>query len=359
MFHNWSAEVTRYHALIVMIPAEGTRRMTERYSRILGLGMQVPDRIVTNQDLAQWMDTSHEWIVERTGIEERRWIVEGESGAGLAADASMQALESAGIDPGDLDLIVYATLSPDCEFPGTGVFLQRRLGIPPLPVIDIRQQCTGFVYGIAVADSFIRSGMAQIALVVGSEVQSTGLDLSTRGRQVSSLFGDGAGAAVVGLSDNPSRRILSSHLYADGSDAEILWTARPSWKQRPRISAQDIEEGLHYPVMDGKKVFKQAVTRMPQMVKEALAANGNTLADLDMLIPHQANLRINELVAKNLNLPPEKVFNNIRKYGNTTSASIPICMKEAADAGRINPGDLVCLVAFGAGLTWGSTLLRF
>jgi 3-oxoacyl-[acyl-carrier-protein] synthase-3 len=333
--------------------------MTERYSRILGLGMKVPGRVVTNQDLTQWMDTSHEWIVERTGIEERRWIDEGESGAGLATEASSQALDSAGVKPGDIDLIVYATLSPDCEFPGTGVFLQRNLGIPPIPVIDIRQQCTGFVYGLAVADSFIRCGTARTALIVGSEVQSTGLDVSTRGRQVSSLFGDGAGAAVAGPSDDPSRRILSSHLYADGTDAEILWTARPSWKQRPRITSQDLEKGLHYPVMDGKKVFKQAVTRMPQMVKEALDANGYTLADLDLLIPHQANLRINELVAKSLNLPPEKVFNNIRKYGNTTSASIPICMKEAADEGRINPGDLVCLVAFGAGLTWGATLLRY
>jgi len=333
--------------------------MTERYSRIMGLGMKVPARVVTNHDLTRWMDTSHEWIVERTGIEERRWIEDGESGAELAAGASTLALESAGVGAGDIDLIVYATLSPDCEFPGTGVFLQRNLGVPPIPVIDIRQQCTGFVYGLAVADSFLRSGMAQTALVVGCEVQSTGLDVTTRGRQVSSLFGDGAGAAVVGLSHSASSRLLSSHLYADGSDAEILWTARPSWKQRPRITAQDLEEGLQFPVMDGKKVFKQAVTRMPQMVKEALEANGYTLEDLDMLIPHQANLRINELVAKTLNLPPEKVFNNIRKYGNTTSASIPICMYEAVDEGRIKPGDLVCLVAFGAGLTWGATLLRY
>ncbi len=321
--------------------------------------MKVPDRVVRNHDLTQWMDTSHEWIVERTGIEERRWIEEGESGAGLAADAARDALASAQMKAQDLDLIVYATLSPDCDFPGTGCFLQRILGIPPLPVIDIRQQCTGFVYGLAVADSFIRCGMAKTALVVGSEVQSTGLDVSTRGRQVSALFGDGAGAAVLGISDDPSRGILSSHLYADGTEAEMLWLERPGWSTRPRITVEDLEQGLHYPVMDGKKVFKQAATRMPQLVKEALEANGYALEDLDMLIPHQANLRINEMVVRALKLPPEKVFNNIRKYGNTTSASIPICMKEAVDEGRINVGDLVCLVSFGAGLTWAATLLRY
>jgi 3-oxoacyl-[acyl-carrier-protein] synthase-3 len=333
--------------------------MNLRHSRILGLGMRVPDRVVTNYDLMQWMDTSHEWIVERTGIEERRWVAEGETGVDLAVEASRQALDHAGLQAKEIDMIVYATLSPNAEFPGNGVFLQRALGIPPLPALDIRQQCTGFVYGVTVADSFIRSGMADTVLVVGSECQSTGMDLSTAGRHITSLFGDGAGAAVVGVSTDEDRRIHSSHLYADGTDAEILWLEKPNWTRRPRVSTDDLEAGRHYPVMDGQKVFKQAVRRMPEVIREALEANGLGLDDLDLVIPHQANLRINEMIAKSLGLPAEKTFNNIHKYGNTTAATIPIAMKEATDQGRMNPGDLVCLVAFGAGLTWGSVLMRY
>lgn len=319
----------------------------------------MPERVVTNHDLMQWMDTSHEWIVERTGIVERRWVSPGETGVDLAVGASRRALADAGLGPGDIDMIVYATLSPGAEFPGDGVFLQRQLGIRPLPVLDIRQQCTGFIYGLAVADSFIRSHAADTVLVVGSECQSTGIDISTRGRHVSSLFGDGAGAAVVGLSQEEERGILSSHLFADGTEAEILWLEKPNWRRSPRIPAEDVEPQRPYPVMDGQRVFKHAVTRMPQVIEDALTANGYSLEDLDMLIPHQANLRINEAVARTMGLPEEKMFNNIQKYGNTTAATIPVALCEAVAEGKVRPGDLVCLVAFGAGLTWGSLLLRY
>ena len=328
-------------------------------SRILGLGTCVPERVVTNEDLTQWMDTSHDWIVERSGIEERRWVSNGETGAGLAASAGREAIKNAGLSVDDIDMMVYATLSPDCECPGTGVFAQRLLGMRPLPVIDIRQQCTGFVYAVAIADNFIRCGSARNVLVIGCEVQSNGMDRSTEGRNVSALFGDGAGAAVIGVSDHPEHRILSTHLYADGTDAEILWIDKPGWKDFPRITRDDLEAGRQYPIMDGQKVFRHAVRRLPEIILEGLEANGLTLDDLDMLIPHQANLRINEQVAKSLGLPPEKMHNNIRKYGNTTSATIPLCMKEAVDIGKIKPGDLVCLAAFGAGLTWGSAILRY
>jgi 3-oxoacyl-[acyl-carrier-protein] synthase-3 len=323
------------------------------------LGTSVPDRVITNHDLTKWMDTSHEWIVARTGIEERRWVEQGQLGSEMAAAACRDAMAEAGVEPREIDLVVNATLSPDYEFPGNGVFVQRILGIPPVAVLDIRQQCSGFIYGLAIADNFIRTGMAHTALVIGSEVQSRGMDLSTVGRNISSLFGDGAGAAVLGVAENGDRCILSSHLYADGTDAEILCLEYPGWKSFPRITPEDLRGGKHHAVMDGRKVFKHAVTRMPEVILEALHANGLTLDDLDMVIPHQANLRINEAVLKSLGLPPEKMHNNIQKYGNTTAATIPLCMKEAVDLGKIRPGDLVVLAAFGAGLTWGSVLLRY
>lgn len=328
-------------------------------SRVLGWGTYVPPRIVTNQDLTQWMETSHDWIVERTGIEERRWVDPGETGAGMAAKACKQALEESNVAADDVDMIIYATLSPDVDFPGTGVFLQRELGLKPISVLDIRQQCSGFIYGLSVADNFIKSGMYKNILVVGSEIHSTGLDISTKGRDVASLFGDGAGAALVGVSDDPEMGILSTHLYADGTDAEILWMEKPGSKFHPRITAEDIAEGKHFPTMQGQRVFKHAVTRIPQVVLESLAANGHTIDDLDMLIPHQANLRINEFVAKKLKLDGTRVHNNIHKYGNTTAATIPLCFSEALQEGKIKRGDLVCCAAFGAGLTWGSVLMRF
>ena len=334
--------------------------MEQPRSRIMGLGGYVPPRVVTNEDLTKLMDTTNEWIVERTGIEERRWVEPGESGAGMAAKACQEAMADAGVSPKDVDMLIYATLSPDCMFPGTGCFTQRLLGLKDgCAVLDIRQQCSGFIYALSIADNFIRSGMYRTILVVGSEIHSTGLDVSTNGRDVAVLFGDGAGAVVVGVSDTPDHRILSTHLHADGTDAEILWVEKPGSKDAPMISHEDLDAGKQYPKMIGKKVFKHAVTRMPQAIMEGMIANGLKLEDIDMVIPHQANLRINEMVAKMIGLPLEKMHNNIHKYGNTTAATIPLCLKDARALGKIKPGDLVCLVAFGAGLTWASAFLRW
>ena len=325
----------------------------------MGIGKTVASRIVTNNDLAAAMETSHEWIVERTGIEERRWVAEGETGATLATSASKEAIERAGLEPKDIDLIIYATLSPDFNFPGTAVFVQRALGLREIPCLDIRQQCTGFIYGLSIADAYIKTGSFKHVLVIGSEVHSTGLDITTAGRDVTVLFGDGAGAVVLGRATDDQHVLLSTHIHADGSEAEILWTEYPASARNPRISEQAMAERKHYPVMNGKKVFKHAVTRMPQAIMEGMIANGLKLEDIDMLIPHQANLRINQMVAKMIGMPEEKTHNNIQKYGNTTAASIPICMHEAIELGKIKPGNLVCLVAFGAGLTWGSAFLRY
>jgi 3-oxoacyl-[acyl-carrier-protein] synthase-3 len=326
---------------------------------MLGIGMSVPSRVVTNHDLATKMETSHEWIVERSGIEQRRWVSEGETGATLGTAASQEAIRRSGLEPKDIDLIIYATLSPDFNFPGTAVFVQRALGLHDIPCLDIRQQCTGFIYGLSIADVFIKSGQYKHVLVIGSEVHSTGLDVSTAGRDVTVLFGDGAGAVVLGRATDDEHVLLSTHLHADGSEAEILWTEYPASARHPRISAEAMAERKHYPVMNGKKVFKHAVTRMPQAIMEGMVANNMKLTDIDMVIPHQANLRINQMVAKMIGLPDDKTHNNIQKYGNTTAASIPICMHEAIELGKIKPGHVVCLVAFGAGLTWGSVFLRY
>jgi len=256
-------------------------------------------------------------------------------------------------------MVIFATLSPDHDFPGTGVFLQRKLGLRPMPVLDIRQQCTGFLYGLSIADAYVRTGAARHVLVVGAEVHSTGLDLSTRGRDVSVIFGDGAGAAVVGAPREEGRGVLSTHLWADGHNAEDLWVESPASRYHPRITVKDLEEGRHYPQMKGRQVFRHAVTRMPEVVLQALQHNGYGIADLDCLIPHQANLRINEHVQRTLGLSADQIHNNIDRYGNTTAASIPLCLEEALRLGKVKPGDLVCLVAFGAGFTWASSLLRW
>ena len=328
-------------------------------TRILGMGAYVPPRVVTNYDLARMMDTTHEWIVQRTGIEERRWVDDGETGAGMAAKASREAIAKAGVHPRDIDMIILGTLSPDHTFPGNAVFVQRELGLKEIPCLDLRQQCTGFVYGLAIADSFIRTGQFKTILVIGTEIHSTGLDCSTAGRDVTVLFGDGAGAAVLQRTEDPEHMILSTHLHADGSEAEILWVDKPGCRHHPRITKEDIDLGNHYPRMQGKKVFTHAATRLIQVLMEGLVANDLQLADVDMVIPHQANLRINEFVAQRIGLPAEKMHNNIQKYGNTTAASIPICMHEAIELGKIKPGNLVAIIAFGAGLTWGSVMLRY
>lgn len=326
---------------------------------IAGTGFHVPDRIVTNDDLAQMMDTSDEWIQERSGIAERRWIRPGTTGAQMGAAAARMALDEAGVAAEDVDAIVLATLSPDHFFPGTGVFVQRELGLTDIPAIDVRAQCSGFVYGLSVADAFIRSGQYRTILLIGVEIQSTGLNVSTPGRDVAVLFGDGAGAAVLQASDSTDRGVLSTHLHADGRFAEALWADAPSSLGPELVSHDDLESGRHYPKMEGREVFKHAVARMPEVALEALGANGLTPADIDLLIPHQANLRISQMVQRRLELPDEKVFNNIQRYGNTTAATIPIALAEAVRAGRLNRGDLLCLVAFGSGFTWGSALVRW
>ena len=327
-----------------------------RASRIVGLGHYVPERVVTNEDLSKLMDTSDEWIQQRTGIKERRWV-EGDVGASeLAEHAARQALDEAGLQPADLDMVIFATLSPDINFPGSSCLLQKRLGIPGIAALDIRNQCTGFVYGLSIADQFIRTGAMNKVLVVGGEVHSSGLDISTAGRDVTVLFGDGAGAAVLTATDGP-RRILGSKLHADGTHYDILMLEAPASRSNPRLTAEMMAARKHYPSMNGQAVFKSAVQRLPEVIHEVLAAEGLTLADLDMLIPHQANLRINEMVARLLKLPGEKVYNNIQRYGNTTAASIPIALHEAVLEGRIREGDHVVLAAFGAGLTWGATAL--
>lgn len=329
-------------------------------ARIAGLGTYVPEKVVTNYDLESMMETSHDWIVERSGIEERRWVVAGEQcNVDLAVPAAKNALQDAGLTVEDVDCIVYATLSPDYFFPGDGVLLGRELGIQGVPAYDIRQQCSGFVYGLELANSLVCSGQYKNVLLVGSETHSPALDKSTRGRTVTVLFGDGAGAAVITRSDDENRGIIATEMHSDGDGAELLSMLKPGFRTGEFITEKDLEEARQYPNMDGQKVFKSAVRSMPAVIQSLLEKQGLTVDDIDMLIPHQANLRINEMVAKLLKIPAEKVHNNIQKYGNTTAATIPICMKEAYELGKIKPGDLVCAVAFGAGFTWGAALLRY
>jgi 3-oxoacyl-[acyl-carrier-protein] synthase III len=327
-------------------------------ARFLGTGFAVPDRVVTNDDLARLMDTSDEWIRTRTGIQERRWVREGETGAGLAHAASLRAVAAAGLVPADLDAIIYATSTPDHFAPGNGVYLQRLLGLGTIPSIDIRNQCSGFVYALSVADAFIRCGQFRHVLVVGAEIQSTALDVSTRGRNTAVLFADGAGAAVLGPSDD-ERGLLAYDLHGDGAQADKLWVDAPGSMYHPRVSPQQIEEGRHFLQMDGKEVFRHAVVRMPESVQAVLAATGHTTRDLKLLVAHQANLRIAEVMQKTLGLSDDQVYNNIMRYGNTTAATIPIALDECVQAGRIRPGDLVALTAFGSGFLWGSALVRW
>ncbi|MDX1495706.1 MAG: beta-ketoacyl-ACP synthase III, partial [Longimicrobiales bacterium] len=323
-------------------------------TEFISTGFHVPERVVTNEELTGYMDTSDEWIQQRSGIVERRWVEEGEGGSDLAVKATEMALERAGLAAEDLDCIVVATLSPDHFFPGTGVFLQRKLGLKGIPCLDVRNQCTGFVYGLAVADAWIRTGMYRRILLVGTEVHSTGLDVSTAGRDTAVLFGDGAGVAILGPTEEEGRGVLSCHLHADGAHAEKLWLEVPALRYKPFLTKEHLDQGLHRPRMEGKEVFKHAVVRMPQAVQEALEANGLGIDDIDALIPHQANLRISQAVQKSLGLPDDRVINNIQRYGNTTAASIPIALHEAVEDGRIERGDLVCLTAFGSGFTWAS-----
>ncbi len=328
-------------------------------TEFISTGFYVPDRVVRNEEFTQWMDTSDEWIRTRTGIRERHWAADDQATSDLALEATKVALERAGMKASDLDCIVFATVSPDYMFPGSGVYLQRKLGIANIPCLDVRDQCTGFLYGLSVADAWIRTGQYKRVLLVGAELQSVGLDLTTRGRDLAVLFGDGAGAAILGPTDDPGRGVLSTHLYSDGAYAELLWCNLGGTANRPRLSAEQIEQGLHWPKMVGREVFKHASTRMPASVHEALKVNGLTKDQITVLIAHQANQRISEMVQKQLELRDDQVYNNIERYGNTTAASIPIALDEYVQSGRLKRGDLLVLTAFGSGFTWGSAAIRW
>ncbi len=344
-------------------------------TRIAGIGMYVPSEVVTNDDLTKVMDTTDAWIQERTGIKERRFAKRYEdTTTTMGAEAAKIAMERAGLTPGDIDFIIFATLSPDYYFPGCGVLLQRTLGMKEIGALDIRNQCSGFIYALSVADQFIKTGMYKNILLVASETHSYGLDFSTRGRNVSVIFGDGAGAVV--LQPTEEEGILSTHLHSDGGDAELLSMINPGFhagkytpEKRPALPHQPygglfitkdvIEHEDIYPNMDGQAVFKKAVVKFPEVIMESLAANGKQASDIKLLIPHQANLRISQFVQHKLKLLDDQVYNNIQKYGNTTAASIPIALCEAWEEGKVKSGDLICLAAFGSGFTWASALLRW
>ncbi len=330
-------------------------------THILGVGMAVPPRVVTNEDLSRVMDTTDEWIQQRTGIRERHHIDRDLGATDLGKLAAEEALRAANLTIDDIDLIIFATLSPDIDWPSCACLLAGKLGARAIPAFDVKNQCSGFLYSLASADALIRAGRARHALVVGGEIHSTGLDLTTRGREVAVIFGDGAGAVVLGPSPSPERGLLSSHLHAEGKYAEKLWLEAAASRDSPRIRVEQLDgsDPAAFPRMQGKFVFKHAVTRFPEVIGEAVRANGLEVKDIDLLIPHQANLRINQFVAASLELDESKVVNNIDRYGNTTAASIPIALYEALRDGRIRPGAVVCLAAFGAGFTWAASLLRW
>lgn len=345
---------------------------------IAGLGKYIPEKTVTNNDLIRVMDTSDAWIQERTGIKERHYAKRfEETTATLGAKAAAIAIERAGITKDDIDFVIFATLSPDYYFPGCGVLVQRIMGLKEVGALDIRNQCSGFIYGLSVGDQFIKTGMYKNILLIGSEIHSYALDFSTRGRNVSVIFGDGAGAVILRPSPSDGRGILSTHLHSDGASAEILsmpnpgfhaGAHNPEWK--PNVDESNPYSNLFinqdlvdredmYPYMDGQTVFKRAVVKMPEVINEALTANGYKESDIDLLITHQANLRISQFMQQKLGLSDNQVFNNIQKYGNTTAASVPIALCEAWEEGRVKEGDLVCLAAFGSGFTWGSALMKW
>lgn len=334
------------------------------HSKITGLGHYVPDNVVTNDDLSQLMDTNDAWIRERTGIQERRWAVPGtgDTTSAMGVKAAKIAIERAGIDKNEIDFIVFATLSPDYYFPGPGVQVQKELDIKTVGALDVRNQCSGFVYALSVADQYIKTGMYRNVLVIGSELHSHGLDKTDRGRSVSVIFGDGAGAAVLSREANTSKGILSTHLHSQGEHAEELSLIAPGMGKRwinDILRDNDPNDVSYFPYMNGQFVFKNAVVRFSEVILEGLHANGLQKEDIDMLIPHQANLRISQFIQQRFGLTDDRVFNNIQKYGNTTAASIPIALAEAMETGNISEGDLVVLAAFGSGFTWGSVIIRW
>ncbi|MBU0712458.1 ketoacyl-ACP synthase III [bacterium] len=322
-------------------------------SKIAGLGGYVPENVVTNFALEKMMNTSNEWIIERTGIHERRFVTQPCGCAELALPACHDAIRDAGIQKENIDLIIVATITPEHQAPGTSSFLQALLELTLVPTLDIRVQCSGFIYGMSIADQFIKTGHYQNILLVGVEVQSAGLNLTTEGRDIAVLFGDGAGAAIISRSDDDSE-IISTHLFADGTHAKDLWVEVPIGYESPRISKEMLDEHRQYPYMNGRQVFKNAVIRFPEVVIAALEANQWAKEDIKLVIPHQANMRITEAITKRLDLPLEKVYSNIHRYGNTTAASIPLAMVDARKEGKFGKGDKLILAAFGSGFTWAS-----
>ncbi len=333
-------------------------------SKIVGVGHYVPEKVVTNHDLEKLMDTNDQWIVERTGIKERRYFdFKKDTCSNMAAKATRMALERAKVDVNEIDLIVFATITPDYMFPGSGVLMQRELGLDKktIAAIDIRNACSGFVYGLSIADQFIKTGMYKTIAVIGAEIQSSGLEFSDRQRHVSIIFGDGAGAAILQATDEPGKGILSTHMHSDGTYAEELYVKDPgsSRKREMRITSEMIDGVSIKAHMNGNLVFKHAVVRFVEVITEALQANGKSKDDIDLLVPHQANLRISNFIQQKLELDKDKVYSNIQRYGNTTAASIPIALSEAWAEGKIKDNDLVCLAAFGSGFTWASALINW
>ncbi len=333
------------------------------HSKITGLGYYVPDNVVTNEDLSKLMETNDEWIQERTGIKERRHIIRGEdTTTSMGVKAAEIAIERAKVAKEDIDFVIFATLSPDYYFPGPGVLVQRDLGLKTVGALDVRNQCSGFVYAVSIADQYIKTGMYKNILVIGSELHSTGLDMTTRGRGVSVIFGDGAGAAILSREEDLSKGILSTHLHSEGQHAEELALIAPGMGKRwvtDIIADNDAYDESYFPYMNGQFVFKNAVVRFSEVINEGLEANNLQVSDINMLVPHQANLRISQFIQKKFRLTDDQVFNNIQKYGNTTAASIPIALTEAWEQGKIKEGDLVVLAAFGSGFTWGSVIIRW
>lgn len=335
------------------------------HSKISGLGYFVPENIVTNDDLSKIIDTNDAWIQERTGIKERRHIVKGsgETTTTMGVKAAKIAIERSGIDKNDIDFIVFATISPDYYFPGPGVALQKELGLKTIGALDIRNQCSGFVYALSIADQYIKTGMYKNILIVGSELQSIGLDMSTRGRSVSVIFGDGAGAAVLSRAEEGDTScVLSTHLHSEGEHAKELAVLSPGMGGRwvtDILADNNPDDESYFPYMNGQFVFKHAVVRFSEVINEGLEANNLSVSDIDMLIPHQANLRISQFIQKKFGLSDDQVFNNIQKYGNTTAASIPIALTEAWELGKIKKGDTIVLAAFGSGFTWASAIITW
>jgi 3-oxoacyl-[acyl-carrier-protein] synthase-3 len=334
------------------------------HSKISGLGYFVPENIVTNDDLSKIIDTNDEWIQERTGIKERRHVVKGsgETTTSMGVKAAQIAIERSGVAKSDIDFIVFATISPDYYFPGPGVTLQQELGLRTVGALDIRNQCSGFLYALSIADQYIKTGMYRNILIVGSELQSIGLDMTTRGRSVSVIFGDGAGAAVISREEDTSKGVLSTHLHSEGEHAKELSVLAPGMGGRwvtDILADNDPNDESYFPYMNGQFVFKNAVVRFSEVIHEGLSANNLQVSDIDMLIPHQANLRISQFIQKKFGLSDDQVFNNIQKYGNTTAASIPIALTEAWELGKIKTGDVVVLAAFGSGFTWASAIIKW